>query len=602
MIRAILDAMRTATRLYPIEDFQPIAKARGGRVLSCKPVPARRRIRLRCAQGHTFEATATALKQGAWCLECALADQQPHQRKKLAELRRLARRRGGAVVSAGYADEKTELEVRCGDGHTWWAMPCNLRKGSWCPRCARDQETGRGRARLEHMVKQRGGALESEYVNSKTRVRLRCAAGHEWETSPPVIRAGGWCPDCSRDLIDGMHEIAARRGGRCISKRCVSKTEALRWRCANGHIFKTRADRVQAGVWCQRCGGTGTYDMAGMRKLAKSRSGKCLTLGDGPVEITRPLRWECAAGHQWESQPHRVIQRGNWCPQCAIDKRRGVPRTRLTLEDMHETAARHGGECLSDTYVNIATKLRWRCARGHEWEAAPGNVRSGYWCSQCAHRPPYTLEGMRALAKERGGRCLTKHWGDRRTELRFECARGHEFEATRGGIRGGLWCPRCGVSQLPLPQPRRDFRRVGHGTRGKLTLQDMHETARRFGGECVSTDYVSTKAKLRWRCARGHEWEAAPVMIRARATWCPTCSRGKPRTLPQVRALARSRGGRCLTRIPGGKFARPDHTKPVSFECAAGHRFELMWGAIKSGVWCPSCPPHRVDGQLPGER
>ncbi len=52
---------------------------------------------------------------------------------------------------------------------------------------------------------------------------------------------------------------------------------------------------------------------------------------------------------------------------------------RLTLETFQEIARSKGGACLSDAYVNILAPLRWRCARGHEWEARPANIRSGNW-------------------------------------------------------------------------------------------------------------------------------------------------------------------------------------------------------------------------------
>jgi hypothetical protein len=80
---------------------------------------------------------------------------------------------------------------------------------------------------------------------------------------------------------------------------------------------------------------------------------------------------------------------------------------------MQVMAARHGGQCLSDHYVNSQTALRWRCARGHNWKVQPGSIRNnGTWCPECAKRPPYTLEGMRALARAHGGRCLSTTWGE----------------------------------------------------------------------------------------------------------------------------------------------------------------------------------------------
>jgi hypothetical protein len=30
--------------------------------------------------------------------------------------------------------------------------------------------------------------------------------------------------------------------------------------------------------------------------------------------------------------------------------------------------------------------LKWKCARGHVWEAPPDSIQSGRWCPQCRGR------------------------------------------------------------------------------------------------------------------------------------------------------------------------------------------------------------------------
>jgi DNA-binding transcriptional regulator YdaS (Cro superfamily) len=42
-----------------------------------------------------------------------------------------------------------------------------------------------------------------------------------------------------------------------------------------------------------------------------------------------------------------------------------------------------GAQCLSDTFVNVRTKLRFRCMNGHEWDVEPRKVIEGRWCKQC---------------------------------------------------------------------------------------------------------------------------------------------------------------------------------------------------------------------------
>lgn len=54
------------------------------------------------------------------------------------------------------------------------------------------------------------------------------------------------------------------------------------------------------------------------------------------------------------------------------------------IDQMHELADACGGECLSDIYINNATKLQWECSEGHQWKASSVNVRlRGRWCPTC---------------------------------------------------------------------------------------------------------------------------------------------------------------------------------------------------------------------------
>ena len=109
---------------------------------------------------------------------------------------------------------------------------------------------------------------------------------------------------------------------------------------------------------------------------------------------------------------------------------------KLTLTEMQAIAKKRGGLCLSQSYENSYSKLRWRCSKGHEWEAVPYSVKSGNWCRQCAveaiaDKRRLTLEEIQALAKSKGGKCLTQEYvGNKDDKQRWRCSEGHEGEAT----------------------------------------------------------------------------------------------------------------------------------------------------------------------------
>lgn len=119
----------------------------------------------------------------------------------------------------------------------------------------------------------------------------------------------------------------------------------------------------------------------------------------------------------------------------------------LDPERYHQIAAKHGGKCLRPPRVNRETG-RFRCAHGHEWEPTGGNVIGGSWCPHCAGVAPKTPEDYQRAAARHGGKCLvapesTIHYG------RWECAKGHRWEAVGGSIirAKAHWCPFCATRE-----------------------------------------------------------------------------------------------------------------------------------------------------------
>ena len=103
-----------------------------------------------------------------------------------------------------------------------------------------------------------------------------------------------------------------------------------------------------------------------MHELAERKGGKCLS--KKYVNPYTKLKWQCKEGHEWETNPVNVRNKGRWCPVCGGNRS-------LTIEEMHELAESRGGKCLSDKYTNDRTKLKWQCREGHEWWATPNNIK-----------------------------------------------------------------------------------------------------------------------------------------------------------------------------------------------------------------------------------
>ena len=92
---------------------------------------------------------------------------------------------------------------------------------------------------------------------------------------------------------------------------------------------------------------------------------------------------------------------------------------------MQKLAESKGGKCLSKEYKGNKIKLKWQCKEGHVWEAKPNSVVYGYWCPHCAGVAKLTIEEMQELARNKGGKCLSKEYKGNKIKLKWQCKEGH---------------------------------------------------------------------------------------------------------------------------------------------------------------------------------
>jgi hypothetical protein len=371
-----------------------------------------------------------------------------------------------------------------------------------------------------------------------------------------------------RLTIQILNVVARRRGGRCVSKRYLNFRVPLLWQCAVGHHWKALATNVTRGSWCPDCAGVKRLTLREMWVLAKHRRGQCLS--KRYVNNETKLAWRCASGHEWKAAPV-AVKSGHWCPHCAHT-------VRLTLQKVRAVAAKRGGQCLSNEYVNGEKHLRWECAADHEWDATPTSIRKGSWCPYCVHNHKLKLEEMQQIARQRGGKCISRKYMNNHSALVWECRRGHRWKAlpsnvNRGPQKPGTWCLKC-----------YNLRRV---FRSRDNIERMRELASKRGGRCLSDEYFNSKSRLNWECVKGHRWSAVPVAV-ARGSWCPVCAHNQRLTLRELRTIADRRGGECLS----SKYTNKE-TK-LKWQCAAGHEWFARPGDIKRGSWCNKCAINRL--------
>ncbi len=671
---------------YTIEDMQNLAKERGGKCLSEAYINSQTHLTWQCAKGHVWKAVPNHIRMGTWCPECA-----GHFCKTIKDMQEIAHNKGGKCLSEKYVNSKTHLKWQCKEGHIWKTSLGAIINGHWCPECAGQKRLTIEDLKINAAAKG-GKCLSVDYGGNASKLQWQCKKGHTWWATPRDIRTGRWCLQCSghmRHTLEQMKNEAKKRGGECLSDEYENAHTKLKWKCCEGHDWEAPWAEINKGNWCPICRNTLSenicrgwfeaifgvkfkkvrpswlvnletsqkmeldgfnkdlklafeyqgaqhtrpiygedklheliqrdqwkrsicarnhvtlievpYDVSHkemgqyiaqeckkreisinvdlstinyldfdvfsrkrleeMQQLAKERGGECLS--DIYYSTDKKLKWRCSKGHVWEAIPYSIKQMGSWCPKCYGRNR--------TIEEMMEVARKHGGLCLSKEYRGIYRKLEWQCSKGHTWKATPSNVIRGSWCPYCGHNVG-SIEEMRELAKEQGGECLSDRYLGANVKLKWQCKIGHKFSMNPSSVKKGNWCRQCSDNAK------------------KLTIEMMREIARERKGECLSDVYVNNSTNLHWRCEFGHEWWATPQNIRA-GHWCTTCMRKtmgpKRLTIEKMREMAAEHGGRCLSEKYFGNHIKLD------WQCADGHIWKATPSSVKQKHWCPICARKR---------
>jgi hypothetical protein len=578
-----------------------------------------------------------------------MAHKKFNRHPTIGDMQTLAEQSRGQCLSREYRGAYGRLTWQCAVGHKWETTPNEIRRGTWCPTCARNARRKYDLTYMSKLIRKRGGRLLSKnYLGLRDKLHVLCRQGHAWKASPrDLIYSKSWCPQCGairrgagkRLEIEAMRRVAREREGQCLSRTYTRNSEKLRWRCKEGHEWEaTPRDVMHSKSWCPTCGGSLLLSIEAMRDIAEQQRGECLSAKYRNSHT--PLLWRCEFGHVWRAKPY-FIKQGGWCPTCSIKKRSDARRHDISA--MQLLAQTRGGLCLSTEYKGSAKKLRWSCANGHEWEATPNQNQRGSWCPRCspgygervcrclfeilfdAEFPklkPSWLVSSRETLLELDGYCKPLklaweyhgqqhyefvphfHESERHFRLRVKDDQIKRIECRKHGIK---------LIEVPYTVPLRQLEswlRVELEKHGIEPIRKepvplsilnayrpdqraaMQVIAQSRGGMFLSPEYLGDGQKHRWRCSEGHEWEARPRDIEHSKSWCPTCGaakRGRKRRLgiEEMRALAKNRGGKCLSTIYVNSQTK------IRWRCKKGHEWEAAPSNIKhNGTWCPEC--HRA--------
>lgn len=121
------------------------------------------------------------------------------KKRTLEDMQLVASKRGGLCLSTSYKGLRHKLEWECHKHHKWYTGASNVvHRHSWCPYCA--QRIKKTLQDMKELAIEHGGDIISgqTYVNNKTHLLWKCnQCGTEFSALPQDVQRGHWCPRCA---------------------------------------------------------------------------------------------------------------------------------------------------------------------------------------------------------------------------------------------------------------------------------------------------------------------------------------------------------------------------------------------------------------------
>jgi len=159
------------------------------------------------------------------------------------------------LLSTEYINTRTKIRIKCPENHKYDVLYGNFKKGARCPVCSEKQKQTYEHVKyfIESFNYQ---LLSTKYINNSEKLDIKCPKGHIYKASYKTFKQGHRCSGCSGNkklLYNEVKKYIESYDYKLISTNYKNSSAKLQLQCPDNHIYKTNFNTFKQGSRCPVC-------------------------------------------------------------------------------------------------------------------------------------------------------------------------------------------------------------------------------------------------------------------------------------------------------------------------------------------------------------
>lgn len=182
--------------------------------------------------------------------------------------------------------------------------------------------------------------------------------------------------------------------------------------------------------------------------LVATNNSNIMVVGEYIDAHTKILHRCLIDGTEWYAAPNNIL-RGCGCPKCGFISS-AKKRSSTHEEYVRKVANINSSIAVIGEYINSQSKITHKCLIDNfEWDALPNNILKGECCPRCSKKERYTTDNFKEKMREVDNTIIIcGEYTHCKTKILCKCSiDGHEWEATPSNLLSGFGCPVCNASR-----------------------------------------------------------------------------------------------------------------------------------------------------------